>query len=44
MNIPISDLFHDPMLRRAFAQAERDQGFSFAIPDSPEPEDRKSVV
>lgn len=38
MNIPLSDLFTDPMLRRAFARAERDQGYSFAIPDAPEPE------
>ena len=31
-NIPLSSLFADPILRSAFARAERDQGEAFAVP------------
>lgn len=33
----LADLFTDPALRRVFRDAERDQGFAFAIPDPVDP-------
>ena len=30
--IPLSELFDDPLLRRAFRRAERDSGGVFAVP------------
>lgn len=36
--ISLSDLFTDPMLRQVFRDAERDQGFAFAIPSPDEPD------
>lgn len=35
--IPISHLIRDPMVRRAFERAERDDGHSFALPATPRP-------
>lgn len=36
-NIPISDLFRDPRIAKAFRRAERDNGNAFAVPTVPKP-------
>lgn len=35
-NLPLSSLFRDPALRRAFERGERDNGAAFAVP-APKP-------
>jgi len=37
VHISLRHLFTDPYLRRVFRDAERDQGFSFAIPEPGDP-------
>lgn len=34
---PISDLFRDPRIAKAFRRAERDNGNAFAVPTAPKP-------
>ncbi len=36
-HIPLSRLFRDPFVARAFERAERDNGSAFAVPTQPKP-------